>query len=144
MCLSEIKLCEAKNYRDFILKCYWMLILKSEWWMIIIECSQQAAEWKEWHKAQTCIKVNVITKYTRSRRIYMHYWYCVKLPYTVKPDLSDTCAIHFPVLSDIDFHALLTIFLCVLHCKFLSFCTCQIRPVLLYFPFEFCSDFCFM
>ena len=83
-CVSEIKLCEAKNYRDFILKCYWMLTLKSEWWMIIIECSQQAAEWKEWHKAQTCIKVNVITKYIRSR-IYMHYRYCVKLPYTVKP-----------------------------------------------------------
>ena len=31
-CVSEIKLCEAKNYRDFILKCYWMLILKK--WMM--------------------------------------------------------------------------------------------------------------
>ena len=29
---------------------------------------------------------------------------------TVKAVLSDTCVIHFPVLSDIDFHELLAIF----------------------------------
>ena len=42
---------------------------------------------------------------------------CSRLYFTVKPDKSITCVIHFPVLCNVDFHAVLTIFYtCVLHC----------------------------
>ena len=37
--------------------------------------------------------------------------------YTVKPVQSDTCAIRFPVLSDVDFHALLIISMCFTLCN---------------------------
>ena len=38
-----------------------------------------------------------------------------RLGYTVKVVLSDTYVILFSVLSDMNFHSILTIFLCVLH-----------------------------
>lgn len=42
---------------------------------------------------------------------------CSRLYFTVKLDKSITCVIHFPVLCDVDFHAVLTIFYtCVWHC----------------------------
>ena len=81
-CVSEIKLCEAKNYRDFILKCYWMLILKK--WMMNDHYWVQPTGCEMKRVAQS---TNLYKgKYTWSWGIYMHYWYCVKLTYTVKPD----------------------------------------------------------
>lgn len=35
---------------------------------------------------------------------------CIRLYFTVKPDKSFTCVIHFPVLCNVDFHAVLSIF----------------------------------
>lgn len=68
---------------------------------------------------------------------------CSRLYFTVKPDKSITCVILFPVLCDVDFHAVLTIFYtCVLHCLIrhvpvYSPRACWIRQVSLYFHYFF-------